>query len=63
MSDVGLRGDSATSIFRPATIGLMIAVGVVGFFGALVLGTYAPDLEGEGHAGGPAASHAAIAAP
>ena len=60
MSDVGLRGDSANPLFRPATIGLMILIGVVGFFGALVLGTYAPDLEGEGHAGAHAASRAAI---
>jgi len=60
MSDVGLRGESGSPLFRPATIGLMIAVGVVGFFGALVLGTYAPDLEGEGHAGAHAASHAAV---
>lgn len=60
MSDVGFRDEGIGQLFRPATIGLMIAVGVVGFFGALVLGTYAPDLEGEGRAGAHAASHAAI---
>jgi hypothetical protein len=60
MSDVNLRGDGANALFKPATIGLMILIGVVGFFGALVLGTYAPDLEGEGHAGAHAASRAAI---
>jgi hypothetical protein len=60
MSDVGLRDDGAGQVFRPATIGLMIAVGIVAFFGALVLGTYAPDLEGDGHAGAHAASQAAI---
>jgi hypothetical protein len=60
MSDLTLRGDGANALFKPATIGLMILIGVVGFFGALVLGTYAPDLEGEGHAGAHAASRAAI---
>ena len=61
MSDVGFRvGGGGNPLFKPATIGLMIAIGVVGFFGALVLGTYAPDLEGEGHAGAHAASRAAI---
>lgn len=60
MSDLGLRGQATNPLFKPATIGLMILVGIVGFFGALVLGTYAPDLEGEGHAGGHAASNAGI---
>ena len=61
MSDVGYgTGESGGALFRPATIALMIAVGVVGFLGAMVLNTYAPDLEGQGHAGGHAASQAAI---
>jgi hypothetical protein len=60
VSDLGLRGETTSQLFRPATIGLMIAVGVVAFFGALVLSTYAPDLKGEGHAGAHAASHAAV---
>jgi hypothetical protein len=60
MSDLGFRGDGAGQLFKPAVVGLMIAVGVVAFLGALVLGTYAPDLEGDGHAGAHAASQAAV---
>ena len=60
MSDVAIGKADASQIFKPATIALMILVGVVGFFGAMVLGTYAPDLEGAGHPGGHAASHSAI---
>lgn len=60
MSDVGFGKDGGGSIFRPATIALMIVIGVVGFFGALTLGAYAPDLEGEGGPGAHALSNAAI---
>jgi len=60
MSEVGIRSDGIGELFKPATVGLMIAVGVVAFLSALVLGTYAPDIEGEGHAGAHAASHAAV---
>jgi hypothetical protein len=60
MSDVAIGKADTSQIFKPATIALMILVGVVGFFGAMVLGAYAPDLEGAGHPGGHAASHSAI---
>jgi hypothetical protein len=60
MSDVAIGRADASQLFKPATIALMILVGVVGFFGAIVLGAYAPDLEGAGHPGGHAASHSAI---
>jgi len=60
VSDVGIGTDGGGSIFRPATIALMVVIGVVGFFGALTLGAYAPDLEGQGGAGTHALSNAAI---
>lgn len=60
MSDVASGRVDGSQIFRPATIGLMILVGVVGFFGALILSTYAPDLEGNGRPGGHAASNSAV---
>jgi hypothetical protein len=60
MSDIAIgRGDGG-QIFKPATIALMILVGVVGFFGAMVLGAYAPDVDGNGPPGGHAASNSAI---
>lgn len=60
MSDVVVGRAERSPIFNPATIGLMIAVGVVGFFGALVLGAYAPALEGNGAPGGHALSVSAV---
>jgi hypothetical protein len=60
MSDVAIGRSESGSIFKPATIGLMILVGIVGFFGALTLGAYAPDLEGNGGPGGHALSNSAI---
>ena len=59
VSDLAIRGE-AGQLFKPMTVALMIAIGVIGFFGALVLNTYAPDLEGNDHAGAHAASNAAI---
>jgi hypothetical protein len=60
MSDIAIGKADASQVFKPATIALMILVGVVGFFGAMILGTYAPELETGGHPGGHAASHSAI---
>ena len=60
MSDVAIGRPDGGSLFKPATIALMILVGVVGFFGALTLGAYAPDLEGDGGPGGHALSNSAI---
>jgi len=60
MSDVAIGRPDGGSLFKPTTIALMILVGVVGFFGALTLGAYAPDLEGDGGPGGHALSNSAI---
>jgi hypothetical protein len=60
MSDIAIGRGQTSQIFNPATIGLMIVVGVVGFFGALVLGAYAPALEGNGRPGGHALSNSAV---
>jgi hypothetical protein len=60
MSDLAIGGADGGQVFRPATVALMILVGVVGFFGMIILGAYAPDLEGAGHPGGHAASNSAI---
>jgi len=60
MSDIAIGRSESGSLFQPATIGLMILVGIVGFFGALTLGAYAPDLEGNGGPGGHALSNSAI---
>lgn len=60
MSEVGINRSAGGPVFRPATVGLMILVGVVGFLGALTLGAYAPDLESNGGAGAHALSNSAI---
>lgn len=52
MSDVAIGMRAATdSAFRPATMLLIVAVGVLAFAAMLVLGAYAPDLR-SGHNGG-----------
>jgi hypothetical protein len=58
MSDVAIHreGDGA---FRPVTIALILAIGLIGFFGSLVLGAYAPDLKSGRNGGGHALSNAA----
>lgn len=60
MSDVGIGNSAGGPVFKSATIALMILVGVVGFFGALTLDAYAPDLEGNGGSGAHALSNSAI---
>lgn len=60
MSDVGIGTFDGGPVFRPATIALMILIGVVGFFGSLALGAYAPDLESDGGPGAHALSNSAI---
>lgn len=55
MSDLAINdGNSPESTFKPATMLLVTAVGVLAFIAMLVLGAYAPDLR-SGHNGG---SHA-----
>ncbi|WP_374943732.1 DUF4350 domain-containing protein [Sphingomonas sp.] len=49
-------GDGA---FRPRTVALMIAVGLIGFVGMLIVGAYAPDLRSGRNGGAHALSNAA----
>ncbi|HEY1606543.1 MAG TPA: DUF4350 domain-containing protein [Allosphingosinicella sp.] len=56
MSEIGISGagggrPGAEGAFRPATMGLIVAVGILAFVAMLVLGAYAPDLR-SGHNGG-----------
>jgi hypothetical protein len=51
MSDVGISGRQGEAAFRPATMLLILAVGILAFVAMLVLGAYAPDLR-SGHNGG-----------
>lgn len=52
MSEIAIRGRAgAEGAFRPATMFLIVAVGILAFVGMLVLGAYAPDLR-SGHNGG-----------
>jgi hypothetical protein len=60
MSDVAI-GDraGAEGAFRPATIVLVVAIGILAFVGMLVLGAYAPDLRPGRNGGSHALSNAA----
>jgi hypothetical protein len=60
MSDVALpaRGQTATT-FRPRTIFLVVAIGILAFMATLVLGAYAPDLRSGRNGGAHALSNAA----
>jgi len=50
MSDVAIRGPApADGVFRPLTIAIMLAVGILGFLGMMLIGAYAPDLGGGGN--------------
>jgi hypothetical protein len=52
MSDVALHGQGAAEgAFKPATMLLVLAIGILAFTAMLVLGAYAPDLR-SGHNGG-----------
>ena len=60
MSDVataGARRDAAA--FNPATVGLIVVVGILAFVAMLVLGAYAPDLKSGNNGGNHALSNAA----
>ncbi|HEX8625441.1 MAG TPA: hypothetical protein VF782_10210 [Allosphingosinicella sp.] len=60
MSDLAISGrDRAVATFRPATIVLIVAIGVVAFAAMLVLGAYAPDLRSGRNGGTHALSNAA----
>ena len=59
MSEVAIGGARAEGAFRPATILLVVAVGILAFAGMLVLGAYAPDLRSGRNGGSHALSNAA----
>ncbi|HEU0097465.1 MAG TPA: DUF4350 domain-containing protein [Allosphingosinicella sp.] len=60
MSDVAIgRGSRGEGTFRPATIILVVAIGIVAFAGMLILGAYAPDLRSGRNGGAHALSNAA----
>jgi len=62
MSDLSInsRGAPHSDVFRVRTVALMLAIGIVGFIGTLVMGAFAPDLR-SGHNGGThALSNAAV---
>jgi hypothetical protein len=51
---------SEPRIFRPLTIALLLAVGVIGFIGTLLLGAFAPDMRSGSNGGAHALSRAVI---
>ena len=56
---IGGGGGSAAGAFRPATIALVVAIGILAFVAMLVLGAYAPDLRSGRNGGAHALSNAA----
>jgi len=62
MSDLSINpgGAAHSDVFRIRTVALMLAIGILGFIGTLVMGAFAPDLR-SGHNGGThALSNAAV---
>jgi len=62
MSDLSINARAAqhSDVFRVRTVALMLALGILGFIGTLVMGAFAPDLR-SGHNGGThALSNAAV---
>lgn len=64
MSDIAIgsasRPVTAEGPFRARTVALLLAIGVLGFLGTLLLGAYAPDLRSGRNGGAHALSNAAI---
>ncbi|MEO8374899.1 MAG: hypothetical protein ABI471_06725 [Sphingomonas bacterium] len=60
MSDISIGKGDADGAFRMRTVVLILAIGVLGFIGTLVLGAYAPDLRSGRNGGAHALSNAAI---
>lgn len=59
MSDIAsTRSTSDAGLFRGRTVALMLAIGIAGFVGMLVLGAYAPDLRSGRNGGAHALSNA-----
>lgn len=59
MSEVAIGGGRAEGAFRPATILLVVAIGILAFAAMLLLGAYAPDLRSGRNGGTHALSNAA----
>jgi hypothetical protein len=60
MSELAIHSRArAEGIFRPATIVLIVAIGIVAFAGMLILGAYAPDMRSGRNGGAHALSNAA----
>lgn len=60
MSDLTIRQPAhEAAVFRARTVMLMLAIGILGFIGMLVLGAYAPDLRSGSNGGTHAMSNAA----
>ncbi|HEX8125949.1 MAG TPA: hypothetical protein VF548_10240 [Allosphingosinicella sp.] len=60
MSDIALKArGQGEGAFRPATIFLVVAIGILAFAATLVLGAYAPDLRSGRNGGAHALSNAA----
>jgi hypothetical protein len=62
MSDLALgqRGTVRADPFRARTVALMLAIGIIGFVGMLVMGAFAPDLRSGRNGGAHALSNAAV---
>ena len=60
MSDVAIGRTGGDGAFRPATIALILLIGLLGFVGSLVLGAYGSDLRSGRNGGGHALSNAAV---
>ncbi|SEQ84813.1 hypothetical protein [Sphingobium sp. YR768] len=59
MSDIAISPKAADgALFRGRTVALMLAIGIAGFAGMLVLGAYAPDLRSGRNGGAHALSNA-----
>ena len=54
-----MSGSASESAFKPRTVALMIALGMFGFVGMLVIGAYAPDLRSGRNGGAHALSNGA----
>ena len=61
MSEIAMAAsDEREGLFRPRTVALILAIGLVGFLGMLVLGAFAPDMRSGRNGGAHALSNAAV---
>jgi hypothetical protein len=60
MSDIAIGRQKASNPFQAGAIALMLALGIVGFVGLVVLGAYAPDMRSGQNGGGHALSNSAV---